>query len=558
LDVSTDGGTSWTTLWSLSGDQGNQWTKQIVDISTYAGMTVNFSFVGVLGGSQTSDMAIDDVSIPGTGPTYAWFFKSATSASYTTSTFYYINGTTRFDVQPQIKTDYVARSGTYRVEVTSENGCIATDEVEIVVRNEVNTIDAGTDQFVCGSASIILNGSNSGTGNGLWTQVSGPNTATFADNTLNNTEVSGLVNGAYKFNWEVSGDICNPGADSVIIEVVDAPNLVTNAVFACGAADLTAATVTIGSSNLGNLTYWVDTMATIQLARPDSITTSGVYYIKTLTAEGCEEIKPVTVTISDPPTLAATSSNPTTCGGSDGSITLTLTNVPDGTYTINYMDGVPSAQTFTNVSVTGGSATISGLSTGTYNDLTITTGCTSTEDVDIVLEDNHCVGVGNLVFIDLNNDGSFNGSDIGVDHVEVWLFNAGDDPSVDMPVSKDTTSMGGYYLFDNVNNGQYFLHIPSSAFNSGTPLNNTISSPPEGTDDDQDDNVDENGQNTLVAGGVSSTIIDLQPNMEPTGEADSGAYTGSLEDDDVNLTVDFGFFTCRAAACGTVTIQINN
>ena len=116
----------------------------------------------------------------------------------------------------------------------------------------------------------------------------------------------------------------------------------------------------------------------------------------------------------------------------------------------------------------------------------------------------------------------------------------------------------GFYLFDNINNGQYFLHIPSGSFGSGNPLNNTVSSTPEGIDDTQDDNADENGQNTLVAGGVSSTTIDLQPNIEPTGETGSGMYTGSLDDDHVNLTVDFGFFTCQAAACGTVTIQIND
>jgi hypothetical protein len=50
------------------------------------------------------------------------------------------------------------------------------------------------------------------------------------------------------------------------------------------------------------------------------------------------------------------------------------------------MDAVPSAQSFTNVSVAGGLATITGLTAGTYNDLTITSlACASTEDVDIVL-----------------------------------------------------------------------------------------------------------------------------------------------------------------------------
>ena len=117
---------------------------------------------------------------------------------------------------------------------------------------------------------------------------------------------------------------------------------------------------------------------------------AGVYNDLTITVNGCTSTEDVDITLSDPaiPTLAATSSDPTTCSGTDGTITLTLTNVPDGTYTINYMDAVPSAQTFTNVSVSSGSATISGLSAGVYNDLTITVnGCTSTEDVDLTLTD---------------------------------------------------------------------------------------------------------------------------------------------------------------------------
>ncbi|MFK7932452.1 MAG: hypothetical protein AB8G22_03025, partial [Saprospiraceae bacterium] len=115
----------------------------------------------------------------------------------------------------------------------------------------------------------------------------------------------------------------------------------------------------------------------------------GTYYLFETTPIGCVSTSDELVyTISGRPTLSAASSNPTTCGGNDGSITLTLTNVPDGTYTINYMDDALSAQTFTNIAVASGSATISGLSEGTYNDLSITVnGCTSTEDIDFTLMD---------------------------------------------------------------------------------------------------------------------------------------------------------------------------
>jgi hypothetical protein len=61
---------------------------------------------------------------------------------------------------------------------------------------------------------------------------------------------------------------------------------------------------------------------------------------------------------------------------------LNFTDVPDGTYTITYDGG-----SFTGVSVSGGSATISA-SAGTYDNLSITAnGCTSTDDVDVTLTD---------------------------------------------------------------------------------------------------------------------------------------------------------------------------
>jgi len=64
LTASDNGGSSWTTLWSLSGDQGNSWTNnQSVDLSAYAGSTVKLRFDATLGNGYRSDMGIDDVQI---------------------------------------------------------------------------------------------------------------------------------------------------------------------------------------------------------------------------------------------------------------------------------------------------------------------------------------------------------------------------------------------------------------------------------------------------------------------------------------------------------------
>ncbi|MFD2100628.1 T9SS type B sorting domain-containing protein [Flagellimonas iocasae] len=89
-----------------------------------------------------------------------------------------------------------------------------------------------------------------------------------------------------------------------------------------------------------------------------------------------------TIGVLAAPTIAAVAQQPSTCGASDGEIEFTFTNVPDGNnYTITY-DG----DSFTNVTVAGNTASVTGLAAGNYNNLAITVaGCTSQQDPDVVL-----------------------------------------------------------------------------------------------------------------------------------------------------------------------------
>ncbi|MEP1033150.1 gliding motility-associated C-terminal domain-containing protein [Ekhidna sp.] len=91
--------------------------------------------------------------------------------------------------------------------------------------------------------------------------------------------------------------------------------------------------------------------------------------------------------ISIPNISLISSSDPTACGGMDGKINLSFTNVPNDIYTITYLDGSAVSQSINNVSVTSNSATLN-VEAGTYNDISITIlGCTSTGNVDVTLTD---------------------------------------------------------------------------------------------------------------------------------------------------------------------------
>ena len=60
LDVSVNG----TSVWSLSGDQGDVWTPAQIDLSAYAGVDITVVFSGIhSGGGYTGDMAIDNIEV---------------------------------------------------------------------------------------------------------------------------------------------------------------------------------------------------------------------------------------------------------------------------------------------------------------------------------------------------------------------------------------------------------------------------------------------------------------------------------------------------------------
>jgi gliding motility-associated-like protein len=72
---------------------------------------------------------------------------------------------------------------------------------------------------------------------------------------------------------------------------------VTDTIYRCAGtgADLTAPSVTAGSSPNLTLSYWRDSSGLNYLYQPENITADGTYYIKAVSTEGCTNISPVTV-----------------------------------------------------------------------------------------------------------------------------------------------------------------------------------------------------------------------------------------------------------------------
>ncbi|OJJ17535.1 hypothetical protein BKI52_27110 [marine bacterium AO1-C] len=72
LEVSTNSGSSWTQVFTKSGNQGNNWLSESIDLNSYKGSNVSFRFTVTTGNGSSgwqSDIAIDYVRVEAGGTT---------------------------------------------------------------------------------------------------------------------------------------------------------------------------------------------------------------------------------------------------------------------------------------------------------------------------------------------------------------------------------------------------------------------------------------------------------------------------------------------------------
>ena len=187
IQASNDGAT-WTSLYSLSGNQGNQWNAVDVDLTSYAGGDVKIRIVGTTGNGWSSDIAVDDLSVTTSGgaDTQAPSAPSNLSASNVTQTTLTLSwdastdniGVTGYDV-------YNGSSNLGTVTGTSANitGLTASTSYTFTVRardaaGNVSAASAAlnvttlSDGISCSSTASLPYGESFESGDG-WTQVAG-------------------------------------------------------------------------------------------------------------------------------------------------------------------------------------------------------------------------------------------------------------------------------------------------------------------------------------------------------------------------------------------------
>ncbi len=159
------------------------------------------------------------------------------------------------------------------------------------------------------------------------------------------------------------------------------------------------------------------------------------------------------------------------------------------------------------------------------------------------------LSLGNLVWEDVNNNGTVDGGETGIDGVTVNLYADADGNGVPegAALQSMSTSNGGHYLFTNLPEGKYVVEIVPPAGmtgSTGTPSSPTGPYEP-GIAEDNTASGDNGDHGTAVGAVIRSGTIMLTNDIEPMGETDAVLPSGAVNaatDANTQLTVDFGLF----------------
>lgn len=158
------------------------------------------------------------------------------------------------------------------------------------------------------------------------------------------------------------------------------------------------------------------------------------------------------------------------------------------------------------------------------------------------------LALGDQVWLDTDNDGVFEpqNGETGIDGVglNLYLDDNGDGlPTLDEFLATTTTAtssgFAGLYRFSNLAPGTYIVVVDPQSFAGGGALAGLVSSTGNDPAPDPDDDVNGDDNGTDVGALTASLPVTLTDNGEPTSEDNNN---------DTNLTVDFGFISG-----GTVT-----
>ena len=341
--------------------------------------------------------------------------------------------------------------GNYIVSVTDANGCMGITGFEMSQPTAIN-INLLTEDVVCA-------------------------------NDLTNIEtVIGGGTPPYSYTWstgDTSPNLINVGVGSYTITVTDASNCpqvasttidftslfsasATATDLTCVGANDGTATVSTTNANSAFIAFW----STSELGETITDLSAGTYTVSVTNAAGCELVTSVDVLEPSPIVLDVfIESEITGQGENDGVVTVNATG-GTGIYTYSWSNGASST-----------SAT--NLSPGIYT-VTVTdeNGCSAIGEINLNDGTNLTIEIGDYVWYDGNADGIQQPYESGIANIIVNLIST----ATNMIVDTQSTDNQGFYLFQDVQPGEYVIEFVLSSF----PDNATLSPQNVGNNDSVD------------------------------------------------------------------------
>ena len=209
------------------------------------------------------------------------------------------------------------KAGTYSLTTTDANSCTSEVGTATVVVNALPSKPTLTNPVICeGETASITISTPTGTSSYTYTWTVPTGVTASTTNILSTTKA-----GTYSLTITDANN-CTSEAGSGVVTVNALPTVtITNpsAVCAPGTVDLTASTITAGSTASLTYSYFTNATATSTLTNTTLIGSSGTYYIKGTTASNCSAVNPVVISINPVPTFNVTS--PSVCIGSPLKVT---------------------------------------------------------------------------------------------------------------------------------------------------------------------------------------------------------------------------------------------
>ncbi|MBO0929880.1 SdrD B-like domain-containing protein [Fibrella aquatilis] len=235
----------------------------------------------------------------------------------------------------------VSATGTYSLQVTGPNGCVASDVALVTLDNALPTVVVGNDgPLTCAKTSVLLSTTASpGTVSYRWS--GGQTTPTLSANTPGTyTVVVTAPNG------------CTAQASSTVAQDILTPtlSLSSNSPLTCSRTSVTLSAAV--GSYVGSYTYKWSTGAT-STSNASTLTvpvsTSGTYSLTITTTNGCSATASVVVDQRiGQPVIALTNDGDLTCNRSTATLTASLTGASGaGTYTYQWSTGVTGSTVLT-------------------------------------------------------------------------------------------------------------------------------------------------------------------------------------------------------------------